>query len=57
MLFETTQWTGMLYGIIITGAHPLDLLVPMGGVVMMVGWFMICAAIVREKVTSHSEKE
>lgn len=52
----TTLWTGMLYWIIFTGTHPFDLMVPGGGVVMMIGWLMICIATVREKVTTQSEK-
>ena len=37
----TTAWTAMLYIIVFTGQHPLDLVVPIGGIIMMVGWLAL----------------
>lgn len=37
----TTSWTVMLYIIVFTGQHPLDLLVPAGGLIMMLGWLAV----------------
>jgi uncharacterized membrane protein YgdD (TMEM256/DUF423 family) len=34
----TTIWTLMLYVIVFTGLHPLDVVVPVGGLIMMLGW-------------------
>jgi uncharacterized membrane protein YgdD (TMEM256/DUF423 family) len=37
----TTAWTAMLYLIAFTGQHPLDLAVPVGGMIMMAGWLAL----------------
>lgn len=37
----TTAWTAMLYIIVFTGQHPLDLMVPAGGMVMLAGWLAL----------------
>jgi len=37
----TTAWTAMLYIIVFTGRHPLDEVVPIGGIIMMVGWLAL----------------
>lgn len=37
----TTAWTAMLYIIVFTGQHPLDEIVPLGGLVMMLGWLAL----------------
>lgn len=37
----TASYSGMLYLIIFTGLHPFDLLVPAGGMVMLLGWIMM----------------
>jgi len=31
----------MLYIIVFTGQHPLDEVVPIGGIIMMVGWLAL----------------
>lgn len=53
----TTLWTAMLYWIIFTGTHPFDLMVPIGGVVMMIGWLMILVAAARKISPPQTEKE
>lgn len=40
----TALWTGMLYFIAFTSMHPLDPVVPAGGMLMLVGWIMIVLA-------------
>jgi len=37
----TTAWTAMLYLIVFTGQHPLDIVVPIGGLIMMLGWLAL----------------
>lgn len=37
----TTAWTAMLYIIVFTGQHPLDLVVPVGGIIMLLGWLAL----------------
>lgn len=37
----TTVWTAMLYVIVFTGQHPLDVVVPIGGLIMMLGWLAL----------------
>ncbi|MBL9096784.1 MAG: DUF423 domain-containing protein [Alphaproteobacteria bacterium] len=37
----TTAWTAMLYTIIFTGQHPLDEVVPIGGMIMLIGWLAL----------------
>lgn len=37
----TTGYTAMLYTIIFTGQHPLDLVVPVSGMVMLAGWLWL----------------
>lgn len=37
----TTIWAAMLYFIAFTSQHPLDLLVPVGGFVMLLGWIVL----------------
>jgi uncharacterized membrane protein YgdD (TMEM256/DUF423 family) len=37
----TTAWTAMLYLIVFTGQHPADIVVPIGGLVMMLGWLAL----------------
>jgi uncharacterized membrane protein YgdD (TMEM256/DUF423 family) len=37
----TTIWAAMLYFIAFTGQHPLDLVVPVGGFVMLLGWLVL----------------
>lgn len=37
----TTAWTAMLYIIVFTGQHPLDEIVPIGGMIMMLGWLVL----------------
>lgn len=37
----TACFSAMLYFIIFTGTHPLDALVPVGGVAMLIGWVLL----------------
>jgi uncharacterized membrane protein YgdD (TMEM256/DUF423 family) len=37
-MIGTAAWTSMLYWIVFSGMHVLDIVVPLGGVVMMYGW-------------------
>lgn len=37
----TTAWTAMLYIIVFTGQHPLDVVVPVGGLIMLLGWLAL----------------
>jgi uncharacterized membrane protein YgdD (TMEM256/DUF423 family) len=37
----TTVWTAMLYFIVFTGRHPLDEVVPAGGLIMLLGWLAL----------------
>jgi uncharacterized membrane protein YgdD (TMEM256/DUF423 family) len=37
----TAAYAAMLYVIIFTGLHPLDLVVPSGGGVMLLGWILL----------------
>lgn len=37
----TTAWAAMVYVIAFTGQHPLDLVVPVGGLTMMLGWLAL----------------
>lgn len=37
----TTAWTAMLYIIVFTGLHPLDVVVPVGGLIMLLGWLAL----------------
>jgi len=37
----TAVWTAMLYYIAFSGQHPLDLVVPIGGLAMMLGWLAL----------------
>lgn len=37
----TTAWTAILYVIVFTGQHPLDLGVPGGGAIMLLGWIAL----------------
>ncbi len=38
IMIGTTAWTSMLYWIVFSGLHVLDIVVPLGGLVMMLGW-------------------
>lgn len=37
----TAAWAAMVYIIAFTGQHPLDLVVPIGGLTMMLGWLAL----------------
>jgi len=37
----TTIWAAMIYVIVFTGQHPLDEVVPVGGLIMTVGWLVL----------------
>jgi uncharacterized membrane protein YgdD (TMEM256/DUF423 family) len=37
-MIVSTVWTSMLYWTVFSGMHLLDIVVPLGGVVMMLGW-------------------
>ena len=38
IMIVSTAWTSMLYWIVFSGMHLLDIVVPLGGVVMMLEW-------------------
>lgn len=37
----TTVWTAMLYVIVFTGQHPADIVIPIGGLIMALGWLAL----------------
>lgn len=37
----TAAWAAMVYIIAFTGQHPMDLVVPAGGLTMMLGWLAL----------------
>lgn len=37
----TTIWCAMFYFIVFTNQHPLDVVIPAGGAVMLIGWLVL----------------
>lgn len=37
----TTVWTAMLYYVVFANQHPADVVIPIGGLIMMLGWLAL----------------
>lgn len=45
----TSLWCSMLYWIVFVRTHPLDIVVPIGGLIMMLGWVAMVITTVRRQ--------